>query len=307
MMMRHLSRLGLALVLTLGVLSTPAFAGGVDAALKYVPAEFTTVIAVDVQALQKSALGQMVQAMLANNPGAQEMEKELGFNPNKDLSTLVVAGPDAFMSHDEQFVIILEAKVDAAALVTFLKKQAGDALTEKKIGSSTMYQIDKDGAFAVDGPFVVAGYAPLVEKALAAKAGKNVTTGPLKSVIKRFKGAKGGFAAITAGKKVHEVLGGDIPDFAQLESAGFGLDVKSGAGITLVGNFKSDKAAGEVAKALQGMLKEAANDPDLKEMGLGRVVGGMTIKAEGKALEIGASMGDDEVKKLIATMFEGQH
>jgi|GEM_PF-2780546 len=306
MTMRHLSRLGLALVLTLGVLaSAPALAGNIDGALKYVPADFTTVVVVDVAALQRSAFGAMVKGMVDNNPGAKAMEKEVGFDATKDLTTFVVAGPDAMMSHDEQMIVVIEAKIDAEKLVGFIKSQ-GEGVTEKKVNGVTMFMVDKDGAFAIDGGFIIGGYAPLVEKALAAKSGKNVTSGPLKTVIKQFKGSKGAFAAISAGKKVREVLGGDLPAFGQLETAGFGLDASKGAGVKIIGNFATARDAAQVAEGLQQMMKDAAGDPDIKEMGLAPVIGGVSVKADGKALEIGVKMTDAQIQQLMGAVMGGQ-
>jgi len=221
MMMRHVSRLGLALALTLGLLSTPAFAGDVEGALKYVPANFTTVVAVDFDAVRKSPFFDMATAMLDKNKGAKSIEHELGLDAKKDLKTFVLAGPEAFMHHEEQFVVIIDAKIDGDKLIAYVKSQSG-SVTEKKVGAASVYVVDKEGAFAVDGKFVIAGYAPLVEQALAAKAGKSVGSGPLASLVKRFKGSKGGFAISGGGPR--PLLRRDPDAGRQLRGRRRGLD-----------------------------------------------------------------------------------
>lgn len=305
MMMRHVTRLGLALALTLGVLSTPALAGDVEGALKYVPAGFTTVVAVDFDAIRKSPFFDMATAMLDQNSGAKAMEKEIGFDAKKDLKTFILAGPEAFMHHEEQFVVIIDAKIDGDKLIAFVKSQ-GESVTEKPVGTATMYQVDKEGAFAIDGKFVIAGYAPLVEQALAAKGGKSIGSGPLASLVKRFKGSKGAFAISGAGPKVRSMMSGDMPEFDKLQSAGVGLDLSAGAALTLIGNFADAGAASTIAEGIGGALRDAGSDPDLKEMGLASMVGKIKAAAKGKAVEIGFKLDAAEAKQLVETFAKMQ-
>jgi hypothetical protein len=303
--MRHVSRLGLALALTLGLLSTPAFAGDVEGALKYVPANFTTVVAVDFDAVRKSPFFDMATAMLDKNKGAKSIEHELGLDAKKDLKTFVLAGPEAFMHHEEQFVVIIDAKIDGDKLIAYVKSQSG-SVTEKKVGAASVYVVDKEGAFAVDGKFVIAGYAPLVEQALAAKAGKSVGSGPLASLVKRFKGSKGGFAISGGGPKVRSMMSADMPEFDKLQSAGAGLDLSSGATLTLVGNFADAGAASTISDGIGSALQDASTDPDLKEMGLASMVAKIKTTAKGKAVEIGFKLDAAEAKQLIETFAKMQ-
>ena len=299
MINRQVTRLALALALT--VLAAPAFAGDVGGALKYVPADFTTVVAVDLDAVRTSPLFATVLGMLNQSKDAKTMEQQIGFDPAKDLATFVFAGPAALMHHEEQFIAVFQGNFDGKRLIDFVKGQ-GDKVVEKQVGSAVMYLVDKNAAFAVDGKYVVAGAAGLVEQALAAKSAKNVTSGPLAALIKRYAATKGGFAVMLADKKVQDTLSGDVPEFAKLTSAGFALDVSAGAAITVAGNFATADAAAAVATAVAGAIKDAGSDPDMKDLGLGSLVSKVVAKATGKVVEITVKLDVKETKQLVDSL-----
>jgi len=305
MTMRKLTLASAALLLGLLALAGTATAGDVGGALKYVPADFTTVVAIDVDAVRTSPLFDALMKTAQDGGDLQAMKQQFGFDATKDLATFVLAGPDELMKREEQVVAIFGGRFDAKRLASFIESQ-GDKAQKKQVGDATVYTVDGEFAIAIDGTFVIGGAAALVDKALAAKTGKNVTQGKLGSLIKKVQGKKGGFAVIGASKKVKDKLGKELQDLADLESAGVSFDVKGGIAVTLYATFASPKAASAVVDGIREVTKELTQDPDMKELGIADAVSHATMKAEGKTAEFGVKLDDAAAKKLLGALSGGK-
>lgn len=301
-MIPQLKRLSLGLALALTALASPALAGDLATAIKYVPANFTTMVAFDVDHVRGTPLFELALANMGEGEELEAFKTEVGVDVTRDVKSFIFAGPDDLMRHSERFIAIVEAKVDPARFLAFAKKQ-GD-VTEKKVRGTTLLVVDEDElAFAFDGDFMIFGLPSLVEQALAAKGGKNITSGRLAAMTKQVRGSKSGFAVLGAGERVKRFLGdGMVPEFSQLERAAVGLDLSSGFSLRLFSDFANDAAATAVADTLNQALKEMADDPEMKELGLDRFVALAAITARGKAVSITLTLDGADTKGLMGAL-----
>lgn len=301
-MNRQLKRLSLGLALTLTALGSPALAGDLATGVKYVPASFTTMVAFDIDHIRGTPLYRLAVSNMGSSDELETFKTEVGVDVTRDVKSFIFAGPDELMRHEERFVAIVEVKVDAARFLAFAKQQ-GD-VAEKKVRGATLLVVDEDElAFAIDGDFFLFGAPALVEQALAAKAGKNITSGRLAAMTKQVRGSKSGFAVLGASDRVKRFLGdGMVPEFSQLERAAVGLDLSSGFSLRLFSDFANDAAASAVADTLNQALKEMADDPDMKEFGLDGLLALASITARGKAVSIALTLDAADTKRLMGAL-----
>lgn len=305
-MMRQVKRssvLALFGVLALTGLGGAARASALDDALKYIPADFTTVVALDVDALRSTALFGTLTGLVKDTGDLKALQQEAGFDWKKDVQTVVFAGPDELQKDDDRAVAVLGGRFDVKRLLSFFEK-AGDKPKSKVVAGVTVYAVDRDAAVAFDGKFIVLGAADLVDKAIAAKSGKNVTSGKLGALIKRFAGTKGGFAVFAASKKAKDKLAKEMADLGTVEAGGMSFDAASGLVVKAVATFATPKAAAGVVEGIKGGVKDAASDPEMKELGISAMAQKLTTKADGKNVELGLKLETAEVKKLIELLAE---
>ncbi|MCA9513348.1 MAG: hypothetical protein KC635_00240 [Myxococcales bacterium] len=304
--MNHLHR-SLSGLVALGLVMTAstAFAkGNVDGALKFVPSDFSTVVAFDLDALRASPLFDVVKTAVKDDREMKEVQKATGLDPLKDIKSMVIAGPDQFIKDEGKFVAVLEAKFDEKKIVDFMKSQG--QVTEKDAPGGKLYVIE-DGGVAFRGDYLVAGPMGLVEKALA--AGKGIPGGKLAKMYGSMKGAKGGFVLLGGSEQLKKWLakrsGKGGPDFKDIEAMGVAVDLSGGGlGVEMHAAFASDKSASDLAAGVSAAAKEAAGDPDMKELGLAGPISKVSATAKGKEAVVAVKLAKDDMKTITEMLKE---
>jgi hypothetical protein len=289
-----------ALLLWLPLFTTSALAADVDGALAYVPTDSFGVVVAKLDKLSTSPLiAQAKQLMFTENPKAKEnldkLAKATGFDPFRDAKTLAVAvGPDVF-KNDDHFVAVIEAKIDEARLIAFVKKEGGK-MQPKTGASGKYYEIGKrgDGRIAFRGNFVIVGAGSPFDKALL----KQGIAPGLRAQLKPHEGQEI-FAAINVIAEAQMEIAREQKELADLKAAAGGLSISPGLDLSLIAEFASSKAPTMLAKLANDGLDEVGKSREVKRMGVANMLAKVKVRAAGNKLIGDLKLSEADVKKLI--------
>lgn len=172
--------------------------------LSLIPANARVVSSIDVQQARSSPFGQFLLTKVnANGRDFEEMAQQTGFDPRRDLQSLVFASPGP-VSHqsDSSFVVLMRGTFDAQRIRSLILSKGG---TVQSSGGVDVYLGQKhdsnESAFALpDNDIAVLGDLASVQQVIANRASPTVLDPDLQALISKV-GAHNDawFASILAG------------------------------------------------------------------------------------------------------------
>lgn len=307
----HTALVALVALATSGLTATTASAKDYDGALNWIPAEVSTLIAIDLEGARSTPFFKELQKEIIDLAGfgreLAKMKREGGIDVMASVKTIVYAGPDDVIKKAKQSLVILEGTFDQAKIKDYYAKSSKVALTEKTSAVGPYFQIGDSSCVAFNGNYAVFGSKALFESALAARAanqgGKNAKVAAL---VARFKGSKHGFGVITGSTQLKKFLGKDFGQVQDVKGAAMGFDFSGGFGLKIVGLFADAGKASSVATSVKSEIAELAADPELKEAGIDDELTKITTVAAGSEVKIeltldaaGASSFAKSLKELL--------
>jgi len=257
-----------------------AQARDLEGALAFLPADVSTVVAIDIESTRGTNFFKDMQKELVDLSGygreMAQLKKDTGIDVMADAKLVVYAGPDELIKKAKESLVIVEGSFDPAKLKDFLAKKSKLPVVEKQGAGGTYYAVGDKAAFAFRGTFAVYGSTALFDKAIAAQAAGGGKT-KVQALVNRFKGATNGFAVVGGSGQLKKFLGKSFGDVQDVKSAGITFDFTKGVAIQVVGIFADAGKASAVAASLEKDLKKTAADPEYQEVGLDKV----TIKSSG--------------------------
>ncbi len=286
----------LLLALTaLGLSARATSAKDFSGALGWIPAEVSTLIAIDLDGARKTSFFKELQKEIIDLTGygrdMAQMKREAGLDVMASVKTIVYAGPDEVIKKAKQSLIILEGEFDQAKIKEYYEKKSKVPLAEKTHALGPYFEIGGDSCVIFHGGFAVFGNKALFDKALAAKkaneGGKNAKVNAL---VQRMKGSKHGFGVIAGSAQLKKFLGKDFGEVQDVTSAALGFDFSTGFGLEIIGVFPNAAKATSVAGSVTEELNALAADPEMKEIGLEEPLSKVKATAVGSEVKIALAL-----------------
>ena len=280
----------LALVFLLAA-AVPAHAKDFDGALQWIPADVSTLVAIDLEGARATPFFKELQKEIIDLTGygrdIAQMKREAGLDVLASVKTIVYAGPDEVVRKAKQSLVILEGTFDQQKIKDYYTKKSSVPLTEKSSPVGPYYQINDTACVAFNGGFAVFGSKDLFEKALAARvANQGGKSAKVASLVARFKASKHGFGVIAGSAQLKKVLGKDFGEVQDVKGAGLGFDFSKGFGLKIIGVFADPGKASSVAKSIKSELAELAADPEFKEIGIDGALSQVATSSSGPEVAI---------------------
>jgi len=276
---------------TSGLTAASANAKDYDGALNWIPAEVSTLIAIDLEGARSTPFFKELQKEIIDLAGfgreVAQMKRE-GLDVMASVKTIVYAGPDDVIKKAKQSLVILEGTFDQAKIKDhYSKSKSKVTLVEKTSAVGPYFQIGDHSCVAFNGNYAIFGSKALFESALTARAanqgGKNAKVAAL---VARFKGSKHGFGVITGSTQLKKFLGKDFGQVQDVKGAAMGFDFSAGFSLKIVGLFGDASKASSVATSVKSEINELTADPDLKEAGIDDELAKVTTVAAGSEVKL---------------------
>lgn len=298
----------LAAALAMSALASPAIAKDLDAALHWVPADATTLVAFDLEGAKKADFFKDLQKQLIDLTGygrdIAQMKRD-GIDVLATVKSVVFAGPDAALKKSTQSVIILEGQFDQAKIRAFYEKKDKRPLTEKTSALGAYLQLGSGSFVMFDGPFLVFGTKDYFPSALAARQAKaQAKAARIAGLLARVKGSKHGFGIIASSDILKKWLGKNFGAMQDVKEAALTLDMSSGLALSVIGVFPSAAKASEVKKSVDTEMGKLAGDPELKEVGLEDALKKVETKVAGAELTIALGLDAAAAKAFASSLKE---
>jgi hypothetical protein len=244
------------------------------------------------------------EAQQGMTKGMAEMEAEVGFRADRDVDWVFfgLRNPDA---PSPEGVAVVLGRFDAARILASAEasqKKNGSTVTRKQVGAVTVLSTAKAGkpgiTMAVAGPrHLFVGDAPLVEAALAAHAAGRRPLQANTAMVARLRGVKPAAGIfLLAGEALMQKMGqGGAPPPVPLPKTA-SLSLEFDGATELAAEMASAADAQQAATAIQGQLGMIsalmAQDKDPQKAVAGKMMGGLTVSADGPTLRVAAPAGE---------------
>jgi len=276
---------------TSGLTAASASAKDYDGALNWIPAEVSTLIAIDLEGARTTPFFKELQKEIIDLTGygrdITQMKREAGLDIMASVKTIVYAGPDDVIKKAKQSLVILEGTFDQVKIKDYYSKKSKVALTEKTSAIGAYFEIGDGACVAFNGSYAVFGSKTLFESALKARAANQGGKGAkVAALVARFKSSKHGFGVITGSTQLKKFLGKDFGQVQDVKGAAMGFDFSGGFGLKIVGLFADAGKASSVATSVKREITEFAADPELKEIGIDDELNKVTTVASGAEVKI---------------------
>jgi hypothetical protein len=286
----------IAIVLLVPSWTSSARASG--PALQYVPPDAMAVVGVDFDKLRPTAVQKTLEAALKKDKEATkkigELKAETGFDVFKDVHGLTVVLPEEVLKDDDQFVLVLDAKIDEARMVKFMEKKNGP-LPKQQGANGAYYEIDGGKAgLAFRGKYMIVGGMATFQKVLGGTTDPATVFPTLRTKVEKEMLWVVGSVTAAAQKKLSQA----DANAGKLQSFAAGISVPDGAKLRATAQFSDAAAADTLAKLMNKGLGELANDNGLKQMGLTDLVSKVTVSAQGTELSLLADLTKAQVERV---------
>jgi hypothetical protein len=286
------------LVLALLALVWPSAARAGDPALQYATADALGVLHFDVDRLRKTPVFKEIQASTLKQPAAKreldELKKQLGVDPWKDLSGLtLILGPTA-TKNQRDVVLVLEGKYSEKRVLDLIQKQNKEAPEAAEGKSGKYYRFDRGRTnIAFRGKYLLIG-GPL-ERAMATNDPKAALADVRRPVEKAPV-----WLAVRTNADARSQLG--MLGASDLETLALGIDVSDGAKVQVHGHFSSPTQAANLAKELRSAIDGATNDKTVQQLGLVELMKSLAVRDVGPDLDLSLSLNKNQAGALIQTL-----
>jgi len=278
------------IVATSGV-AAPASAKDYDPSLNWIPAEISTLIAIDLEGARTTPFFKDVQKEIIDLTGygrdIAQMKREAGLDVMATVKTIVYAGPDDVIRKAKQSLVILEGTFDQAKIKAYYAKKSKLPLREKTSTIGPYFDVGEDACVAFNGNLAIFGSKALFEKALAARvANQGGKKAKVASLVARMKGSRHGFGVITGSSQLKRILGKELGEVQDVRSAAMSFDFSKGFGVAVIGVFGDAGKASTVAQSVRSELAELAADPEIKEIGIDQALNRVATTTSGAEVRL---------------------
>jgi hypothetical protein len=283
-----------------------AWAGDVQGALAYVPTDSIAVVGADVDKVRASPLFAPLYQEFLKESGARKKLTEIathtGVNIQRDIHGIVAAFPPTFPQDDDEFVIIVEAKVNEARLIAYAKKE-GAEIQRKDSPAGPYYALDGgDGAMAFRGNFVIIGGQKTFQKALRAAKGRSAKTHGKLAARLALVSNHDVFGVADLPQKLRQESKGVLPGGGEVRAAMATIDLRRGVLVNAKTTTNSAKTASQIADMAQAFIDESRRDPSLKKQGLDGYLSLLKVQASGADIEAKLSLTNSQVRRLVGLL-----
>lgn len=280
------------------------------------PIETRVVVAFDFAKLRASPLAPAL-AQLATDASADQAEvdafsKRTGFDPFRDIQSLVVAFPEE-ARRGGQFGLLLRADgLDQKRLIAYARDQAqkqGADLQSTARAHRLLWsrkgEEDLAGFFIDDRTFVL-GAGGWAEKMAdlsdgAAASGSAGTNIDLTHLCERVAAEPAVWAVAMVPAETRRQLQAE-PRFqsaASVSHLAATLDLAHGFSATLLGDVGSADAAETLVRQMTETVRDAKKNPQVLMLGLGPYLDGVSAQAAGASFEVHATLTEPQVNDLL--------
>lgn len=294
------------------LVAAAAVAFGVSAARAQAPAESVMVFKVNVAGVVGSPLYKQLATQLGdkmNNPDPkyQEFKTATGFNPETDLTTMVVGlGGDFMGGAPPKVFAIIEGKFDQAKIEEFAKSKGSEEMTVEQIdGLTTFTGKESSGsppptmAFLDGKTMVIAAKEDFSALVKSVKGGTGVPMASgIKALLDQEKGQISLAMILPAQAKDQLKAQAQFAALANLQTVMLGVDVGADVNLSLKAAADSDangKAVFDVLNGLLAMGKMAtAEQPDIQ-----KVVNELKLEQQGASSALSLSVKAEDISKIV--------
>jgi len=294
--------LAAALFLFIPLWAVNAAAGDVKGALRYVPSNAFAVVGVDGDQVKKSVLYKKAVEIALKERGAkrelEKLRKATGINLLRDIRSLVVAFDPQVLQDEDKFLAVVEVPVNQAKVLAFMRQEG--ATVEQRHGMGGTYYLlgrKQDGALAFRGKFIVVGARDVFERGMKKTGPGFKLAAQLRKVSSRAL-----FAAADTPKSLQKKLAREDKNLGQLQALAAGADVSLGLKLDAFAQMATAAAARELEKMATMGLNQARKQPEVQQFGLGKVLNGITITAQGRELSGKLRLSSADLRNLIDTV-----
>jgi len=241
--------------------------------------------------------------------GLKMLKDSTGFDPEKDISTILIAVPPD-VEKSENFLFVAKATVDEAKLIAYAKSE-GAKLTEQTHEKVKYYEIDGEGGMAfVDGYILVAPKAAM-KAAIETYKGKGTALKKNKdfsALVKTVDTSANIWVAATLPAEIRKEMAKENPMAGDIEKVHASLDFVSGLKLRLSLLTASADTAKQLVELANAGIQGAGSDPSVKAMGFEPVIKGMKIAANGNDIEVSLDINETDlaaIKQTIQNMIQG--
>ena len=295
--------LAAALLLFIPLLSLSAAAADVQGAMSYVPNDSFAVLSLDVDAIKTTqVVTQLTNMVFSNEPEAKkkidQLKKEAGLDIFRDIHAVVLGFGSKFVQDDDQFVLVAEATVDEARLVSFITKEGGK-IQSANGPSGKYYELGRkrDGRMAFRGKFVILCGDKVFDDVMK-------KTGPKPSLTTLWK--KNASRNVALAAEVIPELRKDLErkdkSFGQLQTISAGLNVTDGVDLMGLARFATSKPAQTLAQMVNQELGGVKNDKEVQKMGLAKILNGIRIASAGRDLTASVKVTGADLNRLLGLL-----
>ena len=289
--------------------SASAWAGNGQNLLQHTPASANVVISLDLDSLRTNPLYQMIWGMIAANPDAQEvlgqMETQAGFDPNRDLSTMLIA----LTGDDDRFAFLIEGSFNVDQIVAFLGTLDPTEMATIQYGGQTIYhdpsEVGADKAYFafVNNNLMAVGTQDDLGAVLdvIGGTGASLTTNEALNGLCSSADTSGvvWFCGVMTPTMQAQMVGTPMAGMTNMYGSG---DLTSGLNFTYVLGTNTEAEATTMSQFLQTSLAEARTQPEIAQMGLAGILDAVTIGNTGTTVSINVAVPEQTLNQIVGML-----
>jgi hypothetical protein len=294
-------------------------AATVEGRLALFPAATRVVASIDGSRLRASpAAGKLAALAQQSDADRREIEdfaKRTGFDPLATLESVTVAFPEDARTKGELGLVLRARDLDEVRLVAYARDQlqkSGDDLVARPHGRFTLWSSRRDpsvaGFFADRQTFVLGGggwgekMADLAETPRPSESA--ATNVDLVRLVERAAGTHAIWAAAIVPEATRRALAADPGSAAAagVLTMSAGIDLGKGIDGVLVADLANAADAQTLATRATEGLRDAKRNAQVLMMGLGPYLDGVTARANGRTLELRATLNEVALDDVLARL-----
>ncbi len=308
----------------LSIATASAFAGADAGLLGLVPANSKVVSSINVDQARNSPFGQyMLSKMTAQGHGFDQMAAETGFDPRRDLQTVVFASSSPELSqtgnHSSNFVVLMRGTFDAQRIQTLMLSHKGQRQSLDGVDIYLDGTGDKN-AFALAEPDIaVMGDRSSVQQVIANRGIATVLDPPLQTLISQVSAENDAWFASVLPNSVDLV--GNMSKGAGLNTRGSAAalqGVRQAAGglhfadtvqITLEAVTRSPQDANALGDFVRfmGSLVQAQYQSSPQAQLFGTALDSMTVQTSGNTFQVRLAIPEATIEQIADSGLASGH
>lgn len=298
-----------ALTAALMLFSANAWAGNGQNLLQHTPSSSSIIVSVNLEQLRASPIYQMIWGMAASNAEVQEvltqMQTEAGFDPNTDLSTMLVAlGGD-----DEKFAILVEGNFNVEQITTFFGTLADTEMATTQYAGHTVFHnpsetgADKAYFSFVNNNLLAVGTQDELGAVLDVVAGTGtaVTANEQLNTLCGATDTAGvfWFAGIITPTMAADLVGSPMAGMTTVRGNG---NLTGGLNVDYyLGTGTADEATA-MSTFLQAGIAQARLQPEVAQMGLTGLLDAVTVGSAANEVSINVAVPEQTLNQLMGML-----